>query len=193
MKKFLGLFLFIVTIGAAISVEKNQYKEELLERGWLYGCTPANWSLTEPMRGGFSVAAMKGELEIMDLEVKAGLDISSCGPYLPPVVMQKKQPEALDFLLKNGYSANVEYLGYTYLRLGIYYKNPEMVEVLIKNGADVNQVSKKYTPLNFAIKKKNPEIVKLLIDAGANPDEKTAQLLKKTKSDEIKSLFDSRN
>ena len=189
MKKLLVSFILLTTLCSVYAYEKNIYKEELKERGWLYGCTPANWSLAEPERGGFNVAVMNGEVEIMDLEVKAGLDITKCGENLPNLATWKKQPEALDFLLKNGFNPNKIYLDHSYLTFAIYRKNLEAVQVLIDNGADVNLIAKGKHPLNSAIKKKQPEIVKMLLNAGAKPNEKTTKLVDKSKNEDIKNLF----
>lgn len=190
MKKVLFILAFAITIISVYAVEQKQdYLQELKDLGYMYGCTPLNWSLTEPVRGGFNWAAMHGNLEVMDLEVKAGLDITSCGETLPAVVISKKQNEALNFLLKNGYNVNGKTQGYSYLILAEHYKNPEAVKVLIDNGADVNMETKGYYPLNYAIKKKNAEIVEMLIKAGAKPNEKTKKLVQKTKNEEIKELL----
>jgi len=189
MKKLLICFILLASLCSVYAYEKNIYKEELKERGWLYGCTPANMSLAEPIRGGFNFAVMNGETEIMDLEVKAGLDITKCGDSLPNMAIWKKQPEALDLLLKNGFNPNKIYIDHSYLTFAIYRKNPEAVQVLIDNGADVNLIAKGKHPLNSAIKKKQPEIVKMLLNAGAKPDEKTIKLVDKSKNDDIKNLF----
>lgn len=191
MKKLLISLMLLATVTTVYAVDKTKeyYKQELKERGYLYGCTPINMSLTEPVRGGFNFAAMHGEVDIMELQVKAGLDIASCGKTLPVVLMSKQQPEALDFLLKHGYDANGIYQGYSYLILAEHYKSPELVKVVIDNGADVNLESKGYTPLNYAIKKKSAEMVEMLVKAGAKPNEKTKKLVAKTKVEEIKDLI----
>ena len=106
IKSFFIFLLLIINSNFVIATEKIDYKQELLDRGWLYGCTPANWKITEPLRGGFNYAAMHNELEIMELEVKAGLDITQCGASLPITLMYKKQNQALDFLMNNGYKPN---------------------------------------------------------------------------------------
>ena len=189
MKKLLVSFILLASLCSVYAYEKNIYKEELKERGWLYGCTPVNMSLSEPVRGGFNFAVMNGEVEIMDLEVKAGLNITKCGESLPNMEIRKKQPEALDFLLKNGFNPNKIYLDHSYLTFAIYKKNPEAVQILIDNGADVNLIAKGKHPLNSAIKKKQPEIVKMLLNAGAKPNEETTKLVDKSKNEDIKNLF----
>lgn len=181
IKSFFIFLLLTIFSNFVIATEKIDYKQELLDRGYLYGCTPANWKITEPLRGGFNYAALNNELEIMDLEVKAGLDITQCGASLPRILIYKKQNQALDFLMNNGYNPNGEFLKSTYLWNAINFKNQEAVNILIKHGADVNKTNKKLTPLNYAIKKKNIDIVKSLLNAGAKPDEKTQELLKKSK------------
>lgn len=192
MKKLLLFFILVASLSSVYAYEKNIYKAELKERGWLYGCTPANMSLTEPVRGGFNWAVMHGETEIMDLEVKAGLDITKCGKNLPNLAIWKKQPEALDFLLKNGFDPNEIGIDHSNLTFAIYRKNPEAVQVLIDNGADVNLIAKGKHPLNSAIKKKQPEIVKMLLKAGAKQNDETKKLVAKSKNEEIKSLFDNK-
>lgn len=188
-KVLLVLCLMATSLGVYALQAREDYKQELNDLGFMYGCTPVNWSVAEPYRGGFNVAAMKGRVDVMELEVKAGLDITSCGKNLPVVLMQKKQPEALDFLLKNGYSANGTLQGYSYLILAEHYKDVDLVKAVIDNGADVNLVSKGYLPLNYAIKKGNAEIVEMLLKAGAKADEKTKKLVEKSKNEDIKNLF----
>lgn len=191
MKKLLvGLMLLTsVTAVCAVEMSRDDYKQELRDKGYLYGCTPVNMSLTEPIRGGFNWAAMHGELDIMELQVKAGLNVKTCGKTLPLYLVSKKQNEAFEFLLKNGYDANGTYNGLSYLIMAEHYKNPKAVEILINNGADVNLETKGYAPLNYAIKKKSPEMVEMLVKAGAKPNEKTKKLLEKTKNEEIKNLI----
>jgi len=179
MKKILTFCFLMITMSPVFA----DGIKELRENGWHYGCNSF-------LRGGFNFAAINGETEIMDLEVKAGLDITKCGNYMPAVLIKKNQKESLDFLFKNGYDVNGEYLGFSNLLIAIFYKRPEMVDVIIKNGADVNKLSKKYTPLNYAVKQKQPEIAKMLLNAGAKPDAKTNTLIKKTKNKEIKALFE---
>lgn len=191
MKKLLiGLVLLtsIVAVYAA-DMTKQQAKEELKDKGYLFGCTPVNMSLAEPFRGGFNWAAMHNNVEIMDLEVKAGLDITSCGKNLPAIVISKNHAEALDFMLKNGYKADMTIQGYSLLNLATHYKNADVAKVIIDNGADVNLTTKGINPLNYAIKKKQAEIVKMLLDAGATTNEKTVKLVQKTKCQEIKELL----
>lgn len=45
MKRFIIIAILISCISSVIAMETNNYKQELHERGWLYGCTPVNWSL----------------------------------------------------------------------------------------------------------------------------------------------------
>lgn len=191
MKKvLLILSLIIVSVASVYALEQKQdYLQELKDLGYMYGCTPVNWSLAEPVRGGFNWAAMHGNLEVMDLEVKAGLDITSCGKTLPLYLASKNQNKAFEFLFKNGYNPNGIYNGLSYLIMTEYYRNPEAVKILIENGADVNMETKGYNPLNYAIKRKNAEIVEMLINAGAKPNEKTKKLVQKTKNQEIKELL----
>ena len=191
MKKFLLILSILICGMSVFAGEKTRqdYIEELKEMGYLYGCTPANWSLAEPVRGGFNWAAMHGNLEIMDLEVKAGLNINSCGDVLPLILIQKKQIEALDFLFKNGYNPDGTFQGYTYLFFAEHYKDVDAVNVIVDNGADVNIEKKGYNHLNYSIKKKNAEIVEILLKAGAKPNEKTKKLVEKTKNQEIKELL----
>lgn len=195
MKKSLLVLLLLSSITAVCATEltKADYKQELKERGYLFGCTPVNWSVTEPVRGGFNYAAMNGEVDIMELEVKAGLDIKQCGKNLPLVLIQKHQYEALDFILKNGYSANHTIMNIPLLSFASQYKDPEIAKILIDNGADVSiqTTSLDYYPLNFAILRKQPEIVEILVNAGAKPNTKTKKLVDKTKNEEIKKVFEN--
>ncbi|MDR1169074.1 MAG: ankyrin repeat domain-containing protein [Heliobacteriaceae bacterium] len=169
----------------------QKYKAELEKRGWLYGCTPPNWSLVEPFRGGFVYAAQHDKVDIMELEVKAGLNPVDCGNNLvTSVIMFNKKPEALDFLLKNGFNPDTILIDCSFLTFAISRKNVEAVKALIYNGANVNLLAKGKSPLNYAIKKKQPEIVAMLLKAGAKPDDKTMKLVEKSKNPAIKALFE---
>lgn len=194
MKKvILGLFLLSsITAVCATELTKTDYKQELKDKGYLYGCTPVNWSMTEPVRGGFNWAAMHGETDIMELEIKAGLDITQCGKNLPLILMQKHQYEAFDFILKNGYNANHTIMNIPLLSFASQYKDPELAKILIENGADVNIEARSdlYYPLNFAIYMKQPKIVEMLIAAGAKPNAKTKKFVDKTKNEQIKRAFE---
>ena len=165
------------------------YKRELLNRGWLYGCVPPNWSLSEPVRFGFNGAVDKGRLDIMELEIKAGLNPIDCGDGVVGMAIIKNRIESLDFLLKHGFKANEISIDHSFLTFAIYRKKPDCVKVLIEHGADVNMVAKGKHPLNSAIKKNNAEVVKLLLDAGAVPNDKTYKLIKRSNNLEIKKLF----
>lgn len=192
MKKLvlcLAILLLVTPVFAEIT--QQEAKEALKDKGYLYGCTPLNWSLVEPERGGFNWAVMHGRTDIMELEKQAGLNITSCGSSLPSIAIWKNQAEALDFLFKNGYDVNTMISkNASYLYAATFYKKPESVRVLLNNGIDPNLGNKDYYPINYAIKKKQPEIVKMLLDAGAKPNEKTQKLIDKTKNQEIKSYFE---
>ena len=192
MKKFLIISVVLLTGLSVYAASKTQedYKQELLDKGYLFGCAPANWSLIEPIRGGFNYAVQKNRIDIMELEVKAGLDPLSCSNMNGFNAITTKSYEALDTLLKYGYNPNDIILGNTYLTYAIYKKDAEAIEILIKHKADVNFApSDSGYPLNIAIKKKQPKIVKMLLAAGAKPNAKTFKLIEKTKNQEIKDLF----
>ncbi len=192
MKKLLVcLAMLLLATPVFANITEQEAKEALKDKGYLYGCTPLNWSIVEPVRGGFNYAVTKGNLEVMQLEKQAGLDITKCGNSLPNIAMWKNQPDALDFLLKNGYDANTITRGVSYIDVAIFYKKPESVKVLLNNGANPNLGDKGYYPINYAIKKKQPEVVKMLLDAGAIPNEKTKKLVEKTKNQQIKSYFNN--
>lgn len=192
MKKYIILFLLLVLTLSILAADLSQQeaKEALEEKGWMYGCLPVNWSLTQPERGGFQYAVMKGRVDIMELEKQAGLEITKCSKNLPVMAIFKNQPEALDFLLKNGFGVNDKYSGVSLLAFAISMKKDESVEVLLKNGANPNLETKGNYPLNLAIKKKLPIVVKMLLEAGAVPNSKTTKLLSKCKNEQIKSYFE---
>ena len=183
--------LFISVAAVAVTENKTQedYKQELLDKGYLFGCAPMNWSLLEPIRGGFNYAIQKNRVDIMELEVKAGLNPVSCGNGVVNMAIMLKKNEPLNFLLKNGFNANTQYLDHSFLTFAIYRKNADAVKILLENGADPNLNHGSKNPLNAAIKKKQPEIVKILLNSGAKPNEKTLKLVEKTKIQEIKDLF----
>lgn len=191
MRKLLFLLLVLTFATNVIASDNSQeyYKQELLDKGYLFGCAPANWSLVEPIRGGFNYAIMKNRVDIMELEVKAGLNPVDCGKNAVNAAIMYKKSAPLDFLLKNGFSADTVGIDHSFLTFAIYRKNLDAVRILIENGADVNMVAKGKHPLNSAIKKKQPEIVKMLLDAGAKPNNKTFELVRKSKSPEIKNMF----
>ena len=196
MKRFLLLFVIIILGTSALAAKyyvddqtHEFYKRELLNRGWLYGCAPFNTSLTEPVRGGFGYAILKNRVDIMELEVKAGLNPLDCGygSINTAILHNKYQP--LDFLLKHGFDVNEAPYDHSLLTFAIYRKKPDCVRVLIEHGADVNMIARGKHPLNSAIKKNNAEVVKLLLDAGAKPNDKTYKLIKRSNNPEIKKLF----
>lgn len=191
MKKFLIISAILLTSLSVYAATKTQedYKQDLLDKGYLFGCTPANWSLIEPLRGGFNYAVQSGRVDIMELEVKAGLNPVSCGNSVVNMAIFFKKNNSLEFLLKNGFNANTQHLDHSFLTFAIYRKNPEAVRILLYNGADPNLNHGKKNPLNSAIKKKQPEIIKMLLDSGAKPNDKTFELIEKTKNQEIKDLF----
>lgn len=190
---FIIFFLLCLPVFAAnYNVDKathEYYKKQLEDQGWLYGFAPANWSLTQPVRGGFNYAMMKNRLDIMELEVKAGLDIRKCSINALFNSIMFNNYKVLEFMLQNGYSPNATYLDHSLLTFSIYRKKPDCVKVLIEHNVDVNMEYKNKNPLNSAIKKKQPEIVKMLLDAGAKPNEKTLKLVEKSRNGEIKALF----
>ena len=196
MKRCLVLFIIIVLGTSALAAKyyvddqtHEFYKRELLNRGWIYGCRPINWSLSEPSRGGFNWAVMQGRIDIMELQLKAGLDPLECGTDVVGISVFTNKPNSLDFLLKHGFNANEIHIDHSLLTLAIYHKHPQCVKVLIENGADVNMVARGKHPLNSAIKKNNAEVVKLLLDAGAKPNDKTYKLIKRSNNQKIKQLF----
>lgn len=191
MKKLIiaASVLFIGAATFAVNKSQEDYKQELLDKGYLFGCTPVNWSLIEPIRGGFNYAVQKDRVDIMELEVKAGLDPVSCGNGIVYTAIFYRKNDPLNFLLKNGFNANTQHIDHSFLTFAIYRKNPEAVRILLDNGADPNLNHGKKNPLNSAIKKKQPEIVKMLLAAGAKPNDKTLKLIKRTKNNEIKELF----
>lgn len=191
MKKLIitACVLFISMAAFAVTKSQEDYKQELLDKGYLFGCAPANWSLIEPIRGGFNYAVQKDRVDIMELEVKAGLDPVSCGNGIVYTAIFYRKNDPLNFLLNNGFNANTQHLDHSFLTFAIYRKNADAVKILLDNGADPNLNHGKKNPLNSAIKKKQPEIVKMLLAAGAKPNDKTLKLIKRTKNNEIKELF----
>ena len=199
MKRFLLLFVIIILGTSALAAKyyvddqtHEFYKRELLNRGWLYGCIPPNWSLTEPGRGGLGYAVMKNRVDIVELELKAGLDPNDCNmgsSNISEYTMIKKNAVILDLLLKYGLDINKKSGMYTLLTMAIRYNSPECVKTLIKYNIDVNEEYKNKYPLNYSIKKNNAEVVKLLLDAGALPNDKTYKLIKRSNNQKIKQLF----
>ena len=79
----------------------------------------------------------------------------------------------------------------TVLTYAIKRKNSDMVKSLIQYKVDVNKIYKGQNPLRLAVAKKQTKIVEQLLKAGAKPDEKTIQLVQKSKDEYLKDLFSS--
>lgn len=192
MKKNIIMLSFVLLTSCVFAQTTQQEAlDKLKNKHYMLGCTPVNFSLKEPLRGGFNYAAFNNEVEIMELEKRAGLDITTCGEGLPYNLIMHKSYKALDFLFKNGYDVNKIYLDHSYLTFAIYRKNADAVKVLIDNGVDVNLIAKGKHPLHSAIKKNNFDIVELLVNAGAKSDDKTLKLANKAKDKRIKNLFEN--
>ena len=186
MKK---IFLFVCLIvlcfqNMSFASETNDemyYKRQIQNQRYLYS------------NRGFAGAIKKGDNNTVDNCIKAGFDVNATQAGIPLTfyAVIGKQPEALNLLLKGGANPNAEYMGYSLINyVLISNKNSDLIKVLIDNKADVNLPSKKITPLTYAIKAKQVKIVEMLLKAGANPDDKTKQLVSKSKDEYLKSLFE---
>lgn len=138
------------------------------------------------------LAVQEKQNEILELMLANGADPNTT--YLSePVAMYsvlKQNLEALHLLLKYGAKVNSDVDGDSLLREAIRKKNPEMVQLLVNYKADVNKPTFGKTPLNYAIEQKRADIVEILLKAGAKSDEQTKKLLQKSKSPQMRLLFE---
>ena len=105
-----------------------------------YGLTPLHYAAR-------SAYGTKKHLEVMEILIKAGVDI-------------------------NAHSGNEDFDDGTplhYAAVASFYKG---IELLIANGADINRPcrSNGWSPLHTAVTTNDPKVVQLLLDKGANPN-----------------------
>ena len=124
----LALLLFLAVVLIAACKNNERYKKEIERKGIPYSIE------------SFLNRVEVGSKEIIELFIKAGMDVNAKGNY-----------------------------GETALMLASVHNNIEMINFLIEKGADVNgQSNAGYTPLMFASSEGLLDVVKLLIENGAN-------------------------
>lgn len=191
MKKLLIFLLFIVftftnTVFATEVKNEMYYKRQIQNQRYPYS------------NAGIITAIKKGKADIVELYMLAGFDSNATYSGTPLIFfpIYLKQPKSLDVLLKAGANpeATVPALfvsahSETVLTYAIKRKNSDMVKSLIQYNVDVNKIYNGQKPLNLAISKKQTKIAELLLKAGAKPDEKTLNMVKKSKDEYLKDLF----
>lgn len=124
----------------------------------------------------FSKYIAKGELDICECYLTAGMDINSRdkdGTPMLSVAVRNDRADIAEWLISKGADINVvsEDRGYTPLMDAVWKGNKEITSLLVKAGADVNVISKEgQTMIILAVGSENLEICKILCDAGADVD-----------------------
>ena len=168
---------------------KNEmyYKRQIQNQRYLYNNT------------GFFNAITKKDSKTVELFLKAGFNPNTtCGGT--PIIMHAlfvNDMKSFELLLKAGADPEtsvpalwVSAKPQNLLSFAIKRKSSEAVKILIENKVDVNKVFNGRTPLNYTISSKQTKITEMLLRAGAKPDEKTMELVNKSKDEYLKSLFE---
>jgi ankyrin repeat protein len=160
---------------AAIAIKNGQVDKikEILSEGD---------GLTEPQRNDLlSKAAMAGQVEIMEVLIKAGADAKSTdkrGRTPLMAAVQSHKPEAVRYLIEQGADVNARdsLQGTALLRAAGSFGDVESVQVLLSAGAEVNIKDKSgMTPLMWAARWGDPQRVQALLTAGANVEARDGQ------------------
>jgi ankyrin repeat protein len=112
--------------------------------------------------------------EIAKVLVQAGVDVNSANTAtgIRPLehAIYGKNPEAVEFLLKNHAVPNFYHNGVSPLNLALRNNDHVIAQTLIQGGADVNAISPDtgFTPLISAIYAGNKAAVEFLLDKGAD-------------------------
>lgn len=192
MKKTLLFLLMIFTLTNVVFAtevkDEMYYKRQIQNQRYPYS------------NAGIITAIQRGKADIVELYMLAGFDPNASYSGTPLIFFTEyaKQPSCLDVLLKAGANPEttippmfVSAHSETVLTYAIKRKNSEMVKSLIQYKVDVNKIYKGQNPLRLAVAKKQTKIVEQLLKAGAKPDEKTIQLVQKSKDEYLKDLFSS--
>lgn len=192
MKKTLLFLLMIFTLTNVVFAtevkDEMYYKRQIQNQRYPYS------------NAGIVTAIQRGKADIVELYMLAGFDPNASYSGTPLIFFTEyaKQPNCLDILLKAGANPEatiapmfVSAHSETVLTYAIKRKNSEMVKILIQYKVDVNKTYKGQNPLRLAVAKKQTKIVEQLLKAGAKPDEKTIQLVQKSKDEYLKDLFSS--
>ena len=124
----------------------------------------------------FSKYIEKGNLEICECYLAAGMDVNSRdkdGTPMLNIAVRNDNAQLVEWLLKNGAELNPvsEDRGYTPLMDAVWRKNEEITKLLIDKGADVNVINKEgQTMIILSVGSENLEITRLLCEAGADVD-----------------------
>ncbi len=140
------------------------------------------------------LAVQQNQNEVLELLLANGANpnVTYMSEPVAMFAVLKENIEALNLLLKYGAKVNSEVDGDSLLREAIRKQNPDMVKLLVNYKADVNQSVYGKIPLNYAIEQKRADIVEILLNAGAKPDDKTQKLLQKSKSPQMRLLFNDK-
>lgn len=122
------------------------------------------------------IAAQKGNIEAIDLLLKAKPDINatnSKGKSALSCAVEASQLQAVQRLLDNGANANLMAGNSTLLTLAVRSGNVEVVKLLLDKGADPNKQQNGGSALSEAVQQGMSDFVELLLDAKADPNVKT--------------------
>jgi ankyrin repeat protein len=159
-EQFLGLTLFLLFLSVVFICgckSKESYKKEIEQKGFQYS------------REAFLKEAQEGNKELIELFVKAGIDVNAKDTNGATALMYTAmvgKPEIVKLLIDNSANINAsDVQGLTALGVASAAGNNEVVKLLLEKGADINVA---LSPLALALSKKKYEISKLLIEKGAN-------------------------
>ena len=124
------------------------------------------------------------------LDVGYSPDSKWFGTPLIFYTIQKYDNSALKMFLSHSVDLDITSKNKNLLLCCIDSSNSRAIEILIKHNIDINKKYKSKLPLNYAIKKEQTKIVEILLNAGAKPDEETLVLIKNSKDEYLKSLFE---
>jgi ankyrin repeat protein len=124
------------------------------------------------LRSLLDFAVKEGNLEIVELLLKAGADLSVEHTEKHPILIAAEQDnvEAIDLLLRYGASPNIRDVdGWTSLHLAVEWDSIDLLELLIHYGADVELANQDGdTPLHIAAYHGFTRSLVRLLAAGAN-------------------------
>ena len=124
----------------------------------------------------FSKYIEKGNLEICECYLTAGMDVNSRdvdGTPMLNIAVRNENIEIVKWLLDNGADVKVisEDRGYSPLMDAVWRGNKEITSLLVEKGSDINILSKDgQTMIILAVGANNIEICKILCENGADVD-----------------------
>lgn len=163
MKKFLTLFLLIITVQNSVFADINQNSSEFYKQQLQVKHIKFNVH-------NFIRAIKSGNNETVELFFKAGMrpDKRYFGRYIVGIPVRKKQDDIFYLFISAKLNPNLEARGISILSYAILKKNSYAVNKLIEAGADVNaKCIFGQKPLDYALYSHQADIAQKLIEAGA--------------------------